>query len=384
MPEQHAVVTNEMVARARSRIGQVWEAREPWYNTQATRDTIRHFVNGIGDMNPLYRDPSYARGTRYGRIAAPPCFLYSVHWPAGQAGLLPGMHGWHAGNDWEWFKPILEGDEFTYTTELVDFVEKKASEMSGRSFIAYSLTTFRNQRGEVVAKGKGWSVVAERAASGERGKYKHIERASYTPEALEKIYDDCEREVIRGAESRYWEEVQVGEALTPVVKGPLSLRDINSWLMGAGSVYFRAHEIFVAFQRRHPAVGMVDSATGAVDVPELVHMESTRAQEIGVAGAYDYGGQRMCWLGHLLTNWMGDEGFLKEMHARLTRFNIIGDTTWCKGKVTRKYEENDEHLVEVECWGENQRGEVTMPGHAIIALPSRDCKAFPLIGRLPR
>jgi len=33
-------------------------------------------------------------------------------------------------------------------------------------------------------------------------------------------------------------------------------------------------------------------------------MEETRAQEIGIPGAYDYGCQRISWLGNLITNWM--------------------------------------------------------------------------------
>ena len=34
------------------------------------------------------------------------------------------------------------------------------------------------------------------------------------------------------------------------------------------------------------------------DVPELVHMQDTAAREIGLPGAYDYGCQRISWLGY--------------------------------------------------------------------------------------
>jgi hypothetical protein len=30
--------------------------RQECFNTQVTRDSIRHFVDGIGDINPLFRD----------------------------------------------------------------------------------------------------------------------------------------------------------------------------------------------------------------------------------------------------------------------------------------------------------------------------------------
>jgi hypothetical protein len=42
-----------------------------------------------------------------------------------------------------------------------------------------------------------------------------------------------------------------------------------------------------------------------------------------------------------------------------------------KGKVTKKYIVDGEHLVDIECWGENQRGEITLPGSATVRLPSK-------------
>ena len=63
---------------------------------------------------------------------------------------------------------------------------------------------------------------------------------------------------------------------------------------------------------------------------------------------------------------------LKISTARLKRFNIVGDTHWMKGKVTKKYIVNGEHLVDIECWGENQRGEITLPGSATVRLPSKN------------
>lgn len=370
MDQKHAVVTNDMLEKVRSRIGKVWTPSEPFFNTQATRDTIRHFCNGIGDVNPLYRKEEYARKSRYGHLIAPPCFLYSVYWPTGNAGSLAGVHGWHSGNDWTWYRPILVGDEISYSVSLLS-IEEKPSKMAGRSFITTDETTFKNQKGEVVAKAKGWAVRAERGASGEKKKYWNRPKAEYTPEKIQKIYADYDNEVIRGAAPRYWEDVKAGDELTPVVKGPLSLRDIIAWTMGGGSPYIKAHGIFLAYQKRHPAVGMLDTRTGQIDVPELVHMETTRAQEIGIPVAYDYGPQRLSWLGQLITNWMGDDGFLKKFRAELRGFNMIGDTTWCRGKVVKKYVENNEHLVECEVWAENQNGDITAPGSAIVVLPTK-------------
>ena len=72
----HAKVTARELARVKKRIGKTWQPSEPipHLNTQATRDTIRHFCEGIGDMNSLYRNPKYAKKTKYGKIIAPPLF----------------------------------------------------------------------------------------------------------------------------------------------------------------------------------------------------------------------------------------------------------------------------------------------------------------------
>ncbi|MFH1382236.1 MAG: MaoC family dehydratase N-terminal domain-containing protein [Chloroflexota bacterium] len=362
-------ITDEAIAELKERIGIVWKPRRPYFNTAATADTIRHFCDGIGDGNPLYTDPEYARKTKYGRLVAPPAFLYSVYWAAQGRG-MPGIHAWHSGDEWEFYQPVLEGDTFTYSNEMVD-VQVKQSQMAGKTVIQYHDILYYNQRGELVAKDLDWCVRAGRQASQEKGKYSDIESATYTPEDIEKIYADYRAEEIRGDKPRYWEDVAEGDKIVPVVKGPLSRRDIYAWLMGAGSPFMKAHGLALSFLQRHAGSDMIDTKTGLADVPELVHMEDSRAQTIGLPGAYDYGCERISWLFNLITNWMGDNGFLKKLRGDLRRFNVVGDTTWLMGEVARKYQEGDQYLVDIKCWAQNQRGEVTLPGSATVILPSR-------------
>ncbi len=362
-------ITDEAIAELNKRIGVVWKPRRPYFNTAARADAVRHFCEGIGDSNPLYTDPEYAKKSKYGRLCAPPCFLYSIYWAAQGRG-MPGIHAWHSGDDWEFYQPILEGDSFSYSNELVD-VKIKESKMAGKTAIQYHDIRYYNQRGELVAKVLDWCVRAGRQASAEKGKYRNIEQATYSQEELQTIYAAYDAEEIRGVTPRYWEDVTEGEELVPVVKGPLSRRDIYAWLIGAGSPFMKAHGLALSFLKRHPGADMVDSGTGIADVPELVHMEDSRAHTIGIPGAYDYGCQRISWLCNLITNWMGDDAFLKRLRAELRRFNVVGDTTWLKGKVAKKYVENSQYLVDIECWAENQRGENTMPGIATVILPSQ-------------
>jgi acyl dehydratase len=363
-------ITEEALERLRSRLGSY--NRPSFYgmgrlHEEATRDTIRHFVRGIGDPNPLWTDEEYARKTRWGTIIAPPTFLYSCYWTAGRTGGLPGVHGFHAGNDWIWYRPIRLGDRIDVQEQFTGLEEKKSS-FAGRTFIQSSVSTYTNQRGEVIALCKGWQFRAERRAARERGKYQR-EPYRYTEEELAAIEEQILAEEIRGAAPRFWEDVQVGDEVPPVVKGPLSMGDIAAFEVGC--IGGLAHGDALREFRRHPAWGYRDPHTSALEAVIRVHAASDTAGAAGLPMAYDYGCQRMCWLGHPLTNWMGDNGFLKRLYGEIRRFNYVGDTTWVKAKITGKEVVDGEHLVNLDVWTENQLQEVTAKGKAQVRLPSR-------------
>ena len=76
-------------------------------------------------------------------------------------------------------------------------------------------------------------------------------------------------------------------------------------------------------------------------------------------------------MGHLVTNWAGDDAFVRKLSVRLPSPNLVGDLTWCGGQVVAKRFEGDEYLVDVECWGKNQNGESNTISSATISLLSR-------------
>jgi hypothetical protein len=98
--------------------GEIWNYPKPFvgFNREANQDTIMHFVDGTGDLNPLYRDSDYAKKSKYGCLVAPPCFLYSVWWAGTAIDLVYGIHGWFSGSEWEWFRPIYVGDKTSWKT----------------------------------------------------------------------------------------------------------------------------------------------------------------------------------------------------------------------------------------------------------------------------
>lgn len=365
----HAVITEEALERLRQRIGVPVSRRRP-HIACASQDAIRHFAYGIGDDNPLWTDLEYAKTTRYGCMIAPPCILYAMDdICSGQFGGLPGIHNMFSGTRFEWFYPIKINDTIATSSALHD-LEEKRSAFAGRTMLQSYDTTCTNQDGVVVANVRAFGIRAERETARQQGKYHGIERARYTPEEIARIEAAYDAEIVRGATPRYWEDVHIGDDVSPIVKGPLTVTDIVTWLIGWGGLFNRAHRIGLAFRRRHPAAGIVD-AYGVPDVPERVHWDVDFAREVGVPGAYDYGPQRIAWFGHLMTNWIGDDGFLSLLDVQVRRFNLIGDTTWLRGTVTDIVERDGKHLVACDLWAENQRGEITAQGKAEAILPRR-------------
>ena len=365
-------ITAEGLAALRKKIGVERAVTEP-YNEYVTKDGVKHYARAIGDPNPLWLDEAYARKTRWGGIIASPGYLNSVGWGSwdvrrGQG--LAGVHGLHAGDIYEYYRPMRLGDKFATTTYLQDVVEKKG-EYAGRMILQTHAAVFKNQRGETVAKWT-WPIMrTEREAGQSGGKYTKIEPGRYTPDEMKKIEADYDAEEVRGAKPRYWEDVKVGDELVPVVKGPLTTQDVIAWVMGVGSPHIRAFRFFLDYRRRTPAISVTNPLNGVPEPIERVHWDNWMAAEIGMPAAYDYGSQRGAWAVHLITNWMGDDAWLKKIEVMYRGMNFLGDTTWIKGKVVRKWTEGPEYLADVEIAGINQRKAVTMPGHAIVALPSR-------------
>ena len=352
-------ITNAALADLRARIGQPVPRPEPYIEV-ASRDAIRHWAHGIGDRNPFW----LARGV------APPTILFALdRIVSGYVGGLPGIHAMYGGTEFRWARAIREGDRIIGESVLLD-LEEKPSAFARRAVKQTYRTTFANGHDVIVCVADSWCFRTERDTAREREKYGTVEPARYTTDDIERIRRAYREEPRRGATPRPWSDVRAGDPVDELVKGPLTVTSLIAFLQGWGGLYVRAHGLAFDLFERHPALA-IPNAFDVPEPPERVHWDEAFARAVGVPGAYDYGCQRSAWLGHLLTNWMGDDGFLRKFYVELRRFNVVGDTTWCNGKVTRKFVENGEHLVEVEVWAENQRGEVTAPGRAVVQLPSR-------------
>ena len=367
-------ITDEAIAAAKAMIGMRLRPEGP-YLQDVTVDTIRNFCNGVGDLNPLYRDSEYGRNSRYANLIAPPMFPMAYGWLGRTRWGLPGVHGFYAGNDWELFRNLRPGDRIS-AEERVVAVDERQSEFSGRLVIQYVEAHFVNQHDDLVARVLGWCTRHERKAARDKGKYKDIKKHEYTSDELSAIDKAVveEDQAICGRNIRYWEDVEEGQELPAIARGPLSLMDTMGFLVACGRGH--THGVLMKGAMRHPGHFFRNpEAGGGVEYTGIGHHRESVAKEVGVPGTYDYGPQRSAWVATLVTNWMGDAGFLKRIKTELRRFNTMGDTTWCKGKVLKKYKQDGYGLVDLDVWAENQRGEKTVTNAAAtVVLPSRDIK----------
>jgi len=365
-----ARITDEAVAKLLQRTGVVRAAHRPW-NTAASADSIRHFALGIGNLNPLWLDADYAEASRFGSLIAPPTFEYSCGVTFG--GGMPGVHSLYGGSDFTFIHPIRAGDSVSATIQLEELVEKN-SRYAGRMLQQIERMVYTNQDGVVVTDARHWVMRTERDTARERaavtGRYPKRQLQTYTREGIAGIDEEYGREEVRGGSPRDWEDVEVGDFPPPVVKGPLRVTDMLAYLMGTGSPYVRAHSDNARFRREHPAAYQPNNQ-GIPDIAERLHWENDFAHAIGVAGAYDYGQERPSWIAHMLTNWVGDAGWLRRLKVRLGRFNLIGDTTHTGGRVEEKYMDGDDAVVRFSVWTRNQIGEITASGEAWVVVPRK-------------
>lgn len=115
---------------------------------------IKEFADAIGDDNPIYRDPEYAKNTPLGGVITPPTFSRTqAFWRSGPSNYeiagLDQRFVLHGEEEYEYFRPIMTGDVLTCMTKIVEAYEKQGKRGGNMTFVVFE-STFHNQRGEKV------------------------------------------------------------------------------------------------------------------------------------------------------------------------------------------------------------------------------------------
>ena len=133
----------------------------------------------------------------------------------------------------------------------------------------------------------------------------------------------------------YYEDVEVGAELPTMTKKPTT-RQLVKW------------------------------AGASQDWNEL-HYDKDAAKKGGLPDVIVQGHLTSSFLAQLVTDWMGEEGFVKKMEVKWKQFHFPGQEVLCKGKVTEKLGEN---TVLVDLWTEVD-GTIYAPHKATVVLPSK-------------
>lgn len=381
--------------------------------------------------NPLYFDDAYAAKSPYGRVIAFPlmvahdgAFFDAMPYQLRDTLTISGLT-----HDFDILKPVYEGDSLYYVTDKQTFTDITPAE--GSEFRTFDITgcgRVYNQKGELVCRGR--SRVKEslrllvegsttpRNVGQDCPDWWSMAPVTYTTdEQWEVIKDYWAKETRRGSEPLYWEDVKVGDMPVPTVDGPFKTIEVGGPPMmppegempegmppmpgmrkGSGDTRI----IRLQMQDPETFAKMVRSEyNGNWYLPEDLPDPKEKRSIIMNFHARD-----MAY--HMISNWCGDHGWVSNIKWRIMRKTPGYDTpdypdnpasfvadvpievdpnlqNWyddqqhglehdfliTKGYVTKKYEKDGEHYVELAWWISRLFGKVYEEGVATIRLPSR-------------
>jgi acyl dehydratase len=376
-------ITDEAVARLERRMGIPSRWLDRPRNTVVSSDSIRDFAIGQGDDNPLYVDPDYGTATRWSSQIAPPLFVTSAgvrddytytgdEKEAISGGdPLRGIGQYLSSESWQLLAPVRPGLRM-FRSRHLHAVEIRTSFFGGgRVAVLTYRFEFRDAERRLYAINDRTYHHAEREKSADKGKYREVELAAYTDDEMATIEDAYDNEYRRGADRLTVDNVEVGDELPSIVKGPLTTTDVIFYHVGIGMGGSDGPLRLARTTRLRVPGWYTRNSRNIPDVVQRCHWEDEYAQKIGQPSAYDYGAMRTNWMAHLITNWMGDDAWIRELSSRVRRFNYIGDTHWMRGRVTELGTVDGAPSARIEIEGVNQRDETTCTGTAVVLLSDR-------------
>jgi acyl dehydratase len=119
--------------------------------------------------------------------------------------------------------------------------------------------------------------------------------------------------------------------------------------------------------------------SSSIENYERLHQDYKWCLEHGYPDVILNGPIKNSALAVMLTNWIGDGGFLKKLGCQHRGMDLPGNTLTASGVVTKKYEQDGLGYVELDVKVTNQKDEVTCPGTATVVLPIRGGKPVPIV-----
>ncbi len=134
-------------------------------------------------------------------------------------------------------------------------------------------------------------------------------------------------------------EAAVGEALSPLVKPPITLDQLIRYAKASGDY-------------------------------NPIHVDEEAARRVGLDSIIAHGMLSMAFLGQFITQLIDDlpGAQLHHFQVRFSSMVRLGDVLTCHGIVKERKTEQGREFITIECWAQNQKGEKVTIGKAIVTL----------------
>jgi acyl dehydratase len=113
---------------------------------------------------------------------------------------------------------------------------------------------------------------------------------------------------------------------------------------------------------KHPTTRQLVQYAGAQGDFYEIHYDQDYARGVGLPGVILHGLLKAAFLGQLITDWLGDEGELRVLEVSYRGVDQPGHAYTCRGLVRGV----DGRTADLEVWGENEAGERTTLGSAVV------------------
>ncbi|MBN1627927.1 MAG: MaoC family dehydratase [Deltaproteobacteria bacterium] len=437
-PGVYSEAEKEMLAKVQNTGGTFGSApqvsTDAFMAMTADKKEMLQYANAFDYWNPLFKNEEYAKKTKYGSIIAVPFFkeagaMFPTLGPNEKIGSWGGTND---GGYMEFFLPIKPGDTFTSKSDpptVTDITPEEGS--TTRTFEVRGSGSLYNQNSELVIKGEmigrnsfrkagasggfgpggsgssggqgapggqGGGQGGAPAAGGQGGPAAGGQggpggmgmsnRHKFTDDDYEKIHEIEDAEVVRGADTLYWEDVKVGDRPTWAIVGPTTTMDM---IRCFGSQIISNPPMREQLKNKDRLPGLSQDAYGVYHLMEEGHFGDS-----GTAGRMPiyymaFGRNHMV---RLVTNYIGDEGWLRKFEWRnetsakeyldqvpelkgksLNAHGTVGSVLIAKAYVTKKYidESDKSHRIEMIVWTEeNFEGDLCQAAKVTAILPSKD------------
>ncbi len=364
--------------------------KEPLHNND-----FRRWAQAMHYPNLMHYDHDFAKEGRYGRLVAPQSFAVAADdghgaGPACQ-GRIPNSHLIFGGDEWWFYGPrIFGGDSITNEKVPYDYVVKD-TKFAGPTCFQRGDNNYYNQDGDFIAKQRSTAIRYRTDLALEMASMGGAEDDPVWTDVELAILEDKKYEFIKmmhdlGHGKRYWDDVNVGDALPVRAIGPHSVASFaTEWRAYLFTIWGSTHRPgmdlealgFTKEMAGHENDPVMEKdnpewTDGAYFGPSRGHLFPRYARMIGMPRGYGYGASMGAWIIDYLSGWAGEWGQIVHCNSAYRGPAFTGDATFFTATIVDKMvDENGRNLVQVDVKMTNQLGTTMATAKAEVELPKK-------------